>query len=154
MWQAVADAHRSGTANTRSSPFDCTSKMRSIVYGRQQLHAIRAAAQRYRRQHARQRPRVAVTVGRADVGVAPRRGVGDAGFWRRIDERLAHRIVFGQLIEGDVQRRRRDHLGDASVVLGPRTDLDVGAEWAGDLVADELFQRSCRSTRRTTSPIR
>ena len=43
-----------------------------------------------------------------------------------------------------VGRRRRDHVGDAGVVLGAGADVEVGAERAGHLVGEERAERSAR----------
>ena len=157
---------RSGTPSTRSVPLACCSKMASQPASRQQAHAVDLAAARQHRLHRGHRSGVAVAVGGGDLGPPPRLRPR----LRRVERRVGRACVIEDAVGSSPsrlgERRRRDHVRDAVVVLGaecrcgsrhragPATSLakNVPSDCAGDAADDLADEVALRDRRGSPTP--
>ncbi len=108
---------------------------------RQECDTVGRAAACGRRVAEGHRAGVAVAAGCRDLGAPPVLAPGELGADGGVGER-AHRDRGGIDVGGREGCRRRDHPGDARVALRWRTDVEVGAERAGDLLGEERAERA------------
>ena len=144
--RARAARSRCRTAAARRAPgrrrWPARSKIRSIVSGRQQAHAVDLAAVGDDRLDAGDRAGVAVPVGGADVGPAPARRC-----WRPPRRRSGPVNVLTIGLSGSsVARSNGSGGGGMTSAIRPQSasagaDLEVGAERPGDLLGEELLER-------------
>ena len=106
-----------------------------------QPDAVDRAAARQRRVDAGHRPGVARPAGGRDLGAPPFAGARLGGVDEAAEERAAGDRLGIELLVGQVDDRR-DQLGDTVVLGGREADVEVGAERARDLVAEEGADRA------------